>query len=72
MHNDAKQLFEQAGLPIEGHEDVYNRVVEILGEKMAELSVIHGMSGERIRQYKSQKESLLQELRDYKARECPA
>lgn len=72
MHSDAKQLFEQAGLPIEGREDIYNRVVDILGEKMAELSVTHGLSIKRIELYDSQKASLLQELRDYKARECPA
>lgn len=76
MLNDATKLFEQAGLSIEGHEDIHKRVAEILGDKMAELSVAHATGSisfaKRIKLYESQKKSLLAELRDYKARECPA
>lgn len=76
MKKDADEIFATVGLPIEGHEEIHQRVVEILGEKMSELSVAHATKSisfkKRIELYESQKNSLIEELRDFKARECQA
>lgn len=65
MRKDAEEVFAKAGVPIEGNEKIFERTVEILGETMAELSVMRGLSYSRIEEYESQKQSLVDELKEH-------
>jgi hypothetical protein len=72
MRNEASEIFAMAGVPIDGNVDIYERVCEILGETMAELSVAHATGSisfrDRIDRFESQKNSLIDELKDMPAK----
>lgn len=65
MRKDAEEVFAKAGVPIEGNEEIFNRAVEILSEAMAMGSVFHGLTYSRIEAYESQKQSLVDELKEH-------
>lgn len=68
MRNTAKKIFQEAGVEVAGKEDVFNRVVEILSETMAELSVANACGditfGKRVELFDDQKASLVEELKE--------
>lgn len=59
---DAKEVFERAGVDPQTNPELFREVMSILGTKMASLSVRLGLSWERVRLYKEQKEALVQNL----------
>lgn len=59
---DAKEVFERAGVDPKVSPELSHEVISCLSSKMASLSVRLGLSWERVRLYKEQKEALVQDL----------
>ncbi len=66
FHDMADEIFRQAGVPKAGNEGVWDQVVSILNACMAQLSVTHGLSYDRVTLFDQQKEALLHDLLDMK------
>jgi hypothetical protein len=66
MMNETKEIFAAAGLSAEDHLDLAEKVEQIMIDTEAELSVLYGLSRKRIELYESQKQSLIDELIEFK------
>ena len=65
MFNEmADEIFSQAGADKQTHTNLYEQTVNILSSKMAELSVLYGLSHERVRLFDEQKQSLVNALKE--------
>jgi hypothetical protein len=67
MRKDAEEIFTRAGISIEGNEDVFQQVTDILGETMAQGSVLMGLSLKRVEHYSQQMDTLVDDLKKLKA-----
>lgn len=67
MFDDITQkIFDEAGVPHQGNEDVWKECADILSTRMAYLSVSYGLSNERVRLFNEQKASLVKDLIEMK------
>lgn len=63
----ADELFAAHGVSKEKNRDIWQQCVDILSSKMAMLSVMYGLSRERVDLWKQQKDSLGADLDRMKA-----
>ena len=59
----AEKIFKVAGVDSVKNSVVFNECVIILSQKMAALSVTHGLSYERVRLFNEQKKTLIDDLK---------